>query len=471
MRSRLVPWVALLTLTAAGAAAAAGYGLTAPKRYRATAQLLVAPVSPGDPTFAGIGVLRDTGGKRTAAADVAALLRAPQIVDAVAAQLALKRSGKSLLDALDAHVVDSSDVVAVTAEDTSADGAAQLANTFANALIAQRSAAFQSQLANAIRRDEKLLAVLAPAQRSAAEGTAITRRLTTLRGFQGQPDPTLQLASQAAAPKSSSWPRLPSLVGIGAGAGAALGLLVAIALVALRRRGRVGLGQYDRPVSEEALEKLVDRLEARLVARESALIARERDLQAALDELRAARSEATGQDEQEELEELARRREELDRRDGELDRRDGELDRRDGELDRRDGELDRRDGELAEQQGELAKRVEAVTKREVELARRAAALAMRDRERTAREQARPEPEPEPLAVAAVTAPEPVPAGGGHYNLLTLERLVEDRGAEFPDRLDEWTSYLFFLREHAAADGSVSANFDWLIQDTFAELVA
>src|SRR5437868_4200880 len=103
MRSRFAPWLAVLTLTAAGAAAAAGYALTAPKRYRATAQLLVAPVSPSDPTFAGLGVLRDTGGKRTAAASVAELLRGPQVVDATAASLALRRSHASLLHALDAH--------------------------------------------------------------------------------------------------------------------------------------------------------------------------------------------------------------------------------------------------------------------------------------------------------------------------------------------------------------------------------
>jgi len=40
----------VVTLTAAGAAAAAGYGLTAPKRYRATAQLLVSPVPATDTT-------------------------------------------------------------------------------------------------------------------------------------------------------------------------------------------------------------------------------------------------------------------------------------------------------------------------------------------------------------------------------------------------------------------------------------
>src|SRR5439155_623411 len=92
------------------------------------------PMKPAPPV---ISALRDTGGRRTAAASVAALVRTPQIVDAAAAQLGLKRSRDSLLNALDAHVVDRSDVVAVTADDASADGSAQLANTFANVLIAQ----------------------------------------------------------------------------------------------------------------------------------------------------------------------------------------------------------------------------------------------------------------------------------------------------------------------------------------------
>ena len=132
----------LVVCTAAGAAAAAGYGLTAPKRYRATAQVLVAPVSPSDPTFAGLDVLRDTGGKRTAAADVAALLHGPQLADAVAASLGLRRSRSSLEHALHVNVVDSSDVVDVTAEDSTRTGAAELANSFASALVSQRSASY-----------------------------------------------------------------------------------------------------------------------------------------------------------------------------------------------------------------------------------------------------------------------------------------------------------------------------------------
>jgi hypothetical protein len=436
-------WLPVIVCIAAGAAAAAGYGLTAPKRYRATAQLLVAPVSTGDPTFAGLGVLRDTGGKQTAAADVAALLRAPQIADAVAAQLALKRSRASLQHALHTHVIDSSDVVAVTAEDTSAAGAAQLANTFANALITQRSATFQSELSAAIRRDQRLLATFPPAQRSTGDGGAIVRRLTTLRGFAGQQDPTVRVASQAAMPTHAFWPSLPTLVGLGAGIGAVVGVLVALMALAVRRGRRAGGAQYDRsvsgPASDRALDRLVDRLESKLAARESALAARERDLQAALEELRTAQAAPAPQT---------------------------------------DAPVAVDDSELTRREEKLAERIARVTAREVELARRAAALAMREREFAARPEPEPQPEPVPEPEPEPEpAPEPPPAAvavqtsrNGHYNLVTLEGLVEHHSGEFPDRAEEWTSYLFFLRDYAAPDGSLPDSFDALISDTFSDVL-
>ena len=81
------------------------------------------------------------------------MLRSPQVADVVRTQLGLTRSRDSLLSAVHAHVVGASDVVAVTVQDTSAVRAAQLANAFADALVSQRTASFQSQLATAIRRD------------------------------------------------------------------------------------------------------------------------------------------------------------------------------------------------------------------------------------------------------------------------------------------------------------------------------
>jgi capsular polysaccharide biosynthesis protein len=409
----------LVVCTAAGAAAAAGYGLTAPKRYRATAQMLVAPVSPSDPTFAGLNVLRDTGGRRTAAADVAALLHGPQLADAVAASLGLRRSRSSLEHALHVNVVDSSDIVDVTAEDSTRTGAAELANSFASALISQRSASFQSQLSNAIRRDQKLLAQGADA--------AVARRLTTLKGFVGQPDPTVRVASEAASPGSASWPNVPRLVEIGAGIGAAAGAVVALVLLALRGAGRVRPGEYDPAVSEAALEKLVDRLEARLLAREAALAARERDVQAKLDELRQAAGAAQATP----------------------------------------GKPD--DSDLRRREEALEKRVEAVTKREAEMARHAAELAVRERKLAEDETAAAQ---RAAVAAAVPKPVPIPTNGaaGTYSLADLEELVAQRGGEHPEKLEEWRSYLFFLRDYATSDGRIPASFDWLIADTFSELL-
>jgi hypothetical protein len=442
----LGPWLAVITFAAAGAAAAAGYALTAPKHYRATAQLLVSPIPASDGTFTGIDVLRDSGGKRTAAASAAALVRGPLVADAVRALLGIRRSRDSLLNALDSHVIDSSDVVAVTVEDTSANGAAQIANAFADTLVNQRTASFQSELAGAARRYTGLLAGMTKAERAGPSGAELARRLTVLQSLEGQQDPTLKHAGQATAPTSSVWPDVPKLTGLGAATGAVLGALVALLILAFRRLGgRAGRG-YDRAMpDDDALEQVVSRLEARLVARESALAARERDLQEALAELKAAQAAAAEPPD---------------------------------------------DSGLARRERQLEQRVAAVTKRELKVARRAAEVETQAKELERRaaepppapvepEPVEPEPvepvpapvEPPPAPVEAAPAPAPAPAGNGRYNLVALEKLVEEKQHEFPDRADDWTSYLYFLREHAAADGTVPATFDWLIQDAFADLVS
>lgn len=391
---RLSPWLVVLTLVAAGAAAAAGYGLTAPKRYLATAQLLVSPVPASDTTFVGFDVLRDTEGKQTAAATAAVLVRSPQVADTVRAQLGLRTARGALLDEVDAWVVDASDVVDVGVTDTSARAAAQLANTFVDALVAMRTTAFQNQLAATIHQDAQLLA----SSGSGPQAVALARRLAVLRGLLGQPDPTLRRASTATAPVRASSPGVWELVGIGAACGLGAGLLVLLALALRRRpRGRPLLPPLGGPPGEDAVaEALVDRLERRLAARESALAARERDLQARIVELRGL------------------------------------------EAGRPPGELD-----LARRERELEERVAAVTRRELALAR---------------------------AAARRTAERPAADGRGSYNLAALERLVEANGTAPPERLDEWRSYLFFLRDHAGADGNLPASFDGLVEQTFAELL-
>ena len=339
----LGPWLAVITFAAAGAAAAAGYGLTAPKHYRATAQLLVSPISASDTTFTGIDVLRDSGGKRTAAASAAALVRGPLVADAVRALLGIRRSRDSLLDALDAHVIDSSDVVAVTVEDTSANGAAQIANAFADTLVNQRTASFQSELAGVVRRYNGLLAGMTKAERAGPSGAELARRLTVLQSLEGQQDPTLKHAGQATAPTSSVWPDVPKLTGLGAAIGAVLGALVALLILAFRRLGVRAGGGYDRAMpDDDALEQVVSRLEARLVARESALAAREHDLQEALAELKAAQAAAA---EPPDDSDLVRRERQLEQRVAAVTKRELKLARRAAQVETRAKKLERRAAE------------------------------------------------------------------------------------------------------------------------------
>jgi len=73
----------------------------------------------------------------------------------------------------------------------------------------------------------------------------------------------------------------------------------------------------------------------------------------------------------------------------------------------------------------------------------------------------PPPEPAPVAVAA---------DRGEWNIAELERLVRDHGAEFPNRREEWEIYLESIREYAAPDGQLPATLDWLVWDTFGDVL-
>jgi capsular polysaccharide biosynthesis protein len=503
-------WLPVVALTAVGAAAAAGYAYTAADRYRATAQLIVSPVSASDPTYLGLGLLRDTGGKRTAAASAAVLLRSAQVADAVRTELGLTRSRDSLLSALHAHAVGSSDIVDVSVEDSSAVRAAQLANAFANAVVSQRTASFQSQLATAIRRAEQQLVALPPNQRAIGAGAVLQQRLTVLRSLQGQPDPTIRPAAQAEAPTAAIGPRRLLMVGIGAAVGFVVGLLVVAFLALTRRRPRDEAPASARSVDLRAAQPVA-------VVPSPDLKRREQELEERADTLAAREQRADAN-----AMELERRTAELEERAGVLERRTAELETRTEaraddadaraaeareaaaleaaalEAEARAAEARAREAEAraAEAQAREAAEREAAERaaREREAAEREAAereaaeraAALREaEEREAAERAAQEQEAAAHAAAAAAQPEPAlpgvplyradaaPANGtarGHWNLTALERLVEERGREFPERIDEWASYLFFLRDYAEPDGSVPASFDWLIEDEFAELV-
>lgn len=547
------------------------YGLVGPKDYQATAQVLITPLPASDTTFTGMDLFRDTGTRRSGAATAAALLQSPQIADAVNGQLGLHESRDTLLGQVHARAVGNSNVVDVSASDSNAGRAAQIANAFVSVLVSQRTASFLSQLAGAIQRDEQVLASLAPARRSGPEGAEIARRLAVLHSFQSQPDPTLRQAVQATPPTAASGMGAGPVAAIGAGVGAFIGVLLLLGLFVrdeARRRAAYSGPHYERRTFEQMAERLEGRVherldalaseEERLVQREQEIATRERRVEARIEELRVAQESGLGGSDAHERQ-LAEREDELDRRDQEVSTRHRELaaglaelarareaaderldaliaeEKRLAEVeqslkaraaeelatlqalqsaqapqeDARERALALREEELAARERALeAARVEgewgeqelaALAARETELGHREAELVkarqelaeqearLAERERALAEEPVPPAAPTPVAPPPTPAPPPPPAAPifesmapladlaaaetpGRWNISRLEQLVAEHGDEFPARVDEWRSYLYFLQDHADAAGNLPSRFDWLVEDTFRELL-
>jgi hypothetical protein len=244
----------------------------------------------------------------------------------------------------------------------------------------------------------------------------------------------------------ASSPSRWAIIAVALVAALALGLAVA-ALREIRKRRR----------APDVLAEAVSSLEQRLTERLDGL---GRDVRGAAEFTHGAEEKL-----------LAARDHALAEREGKLDESERELVERKRELDDRDRALAERDRELEERERTLDERLTALTTREVKLARRTVELEERAEQLEAALAAIPVPEqvPEP-------DPEPEPAAGepglsldGVYHLERLEALVAEKESEFPERAGEWRAYLYFLREHAAPDGSLPPKFAYLIEETFAEV--
>ena len=324
---RRAPGIVALAALAAGVAAV--YSFTASKRYEARTELLVSPLPARDTTFAGFGLPRADGAPGAAAETAARLVRTPEVAETVRAQLGLRGSRDEVLRSVSSHRVDGSQLVAVVGKASTPARAAQIANAFADGLVAARTSRFQTTLAAVIRR---LRARLRSGAGSEAERRAVARRLSVLTGLVATRDPTLEVATAAVAPSDPVWPRPWLLISLAAAAALALATLAA------------ALVPHPAPPPKQ-------------------------------------------------------------------------------------------------------RPVEAP--------------------------APPPPSPPPPPPPPEPEPEPEPPAlpaTGSWNLAELRRLVEERGAAYPDRVELWHSYLHFLQEHAAADGRLPGSFDALVEDEFRELL-
>ena len=135
--------IAILLVTLAAAAA---YLLTADSVYEAEAELLVTPVPAEDPLVASLGLLQPSSDPTRDVQTVSTLTTNLAVADRVRKELELDQSALDLLEAVTAEPVASSNIVAVTAEASTPEQAADLANAFAEQVVAERTEALHTRV-------------------------------------------------------------------------------------------------------------------------------------------------------------------------------------------------------------------------------------------------------------------------------------------------------------------------------------
>lgn len=234
LRERLGLIVAVVLLTTAAAAA---YLLVAPKTYEAASELFVTPVS-GDEVPPGVPLLRDSPDPTRDVETAAKLVTSRDVAARVRNELGLRASPEELLAKIEAQPIAQSNIVAVTARDGSADGAADLANAFGSAVVADRTEQLHRQLDGLILRLRARVAADPQASGSGSTGATLADQVAQLETLRAGDDPTLELETKAAPPTGAASPRTRLTLLAGVLAGLILGVGGAFALHAIDPRLR-----------------------------------------------------------------------------------------------------------------------------------------------------------------------------------------------------------------------------------------
>jgi capsular exopolysaccharide synthesis family protein len=267
LRERL--WLIVLAVVVTTGASIL-YVATAAKTYEAQADILVTPVPPQSDLLVSLGLISQS------ADPVREIETVSQFIDTneVAARAQNKLTGipeaegtpQQLLEHIGAAPVADSNIVAVTAEASTADDAAEMANVFVGAAIGYRTAQLHARAATAAR------GITAQLKRNPPDARRLEAELSQLRRLQTSPDPTVQAATKAVPPTSPSSPKPLLSVAGGLLVGLVLGLGGAFAYQALdprlsredQLRARFKLpilarvpreprGQRNMPISPESL--------------------------------------------------------------------------------------------------------------------------------------------------------------------------------------------------------------------------
>ena len=209
--------VAVTTLAALAVAVA--LLATRTPTFTSSAQLLVTPLPQDDRTFLGTTLVRDSGDPTRTVQTAAALVASP-----LAAQQAARRLGggmdqQTVEGNVNVQPLGESNILSITASSTTADGAARLANAYAQSALTIRD--------QEIRRQIDAVMQTIGSNPTPAERT----RIDELQSVRGRGDPTLLLSQPAQAPQSSKGAPAWLVLVLAAIAGFTLGSIAALLLL------------------------------------------------------------------------------------------------------------------------------------------------------------------------------------------------------------------------------------------------
>lgn len=226
-RWRLIAGAVIVSLAVAAWSLA-----TSEKVYEAEADVLVSPVPGEDPALVGLPLLRESADPLRDVETASRLLTSLEVANRTTDELGSDRTASDLLDDVSAEPVAESNIVALTAEADSAEGAAELANAFVTAAVAERT----QQLHDEIEKTLPALRERADEQTGTTDDQTLADSINQLELLAASPDPTLRVESEALPPDSAASPR-PKLTIIGALlAGLILGIVAAFGLQAVDPR-------------------------------------------------------------------------------------------------------------------------------------------------------------------------------------------------------------------------------------------
>jgi capsular exopolysaccharide synthesis family protein len=229
-RWRLVVAVVVLTT-----AVAVLYVALAPKVYEADADLLVTPVSADDPALTGLGLIRESSDPTRDVETAARLVTSRNVADLVRARLSLSEDADAVTAKVDAAPVAQSNIVAITAQADSPELARDLANGFADGVVAERSTELRRQLDPLIERTRERIA---GGEDTSTAGASLIDGLDQLERLKVGGDPSMRVSTRAVAPDSPVAPRPFVTIFAGLLGGLVLGIGGAFAVQALDPRLR-----------------------------------------------------------------------------------------------------------------------------------------------------------------------------------------------------------------------------------------